>query len=375
MRAARPFPGRAGGDRPRIEQLAFTLHRVRSMPAAARPPRRLRSLPAHVQPMLCALVADAFDDPDWIFEPKLDGLRVIARFDGRQINLLSRNDKPQERAFPDIVNALRKAVSRPIILDGEIVCLDERGRSSFRALQQRFHLENQAVIAQRARDYPAYFYVFDILFLDGEDLRDRPLRERKQVLRKALRWNARVRWTEHVRRKGIETLRRACREGREGVVAKRLDSPYVSARSGAWLKIKCSGRQEFAIGGFTDPQRSRIGLGALLVGYYSDDGKSFIYAGKVGTGFTNQMLTDLRRRLEKMEVNSSPFTRGEPPTGEHVHWVKPKLLAEIAFAEWTRHALLRQPRFEGLREDKPASAARRERPRLLPESVHARRRP
>jgi DNA ligase D-like protein (predicted ligase) len=324
--------------------------------------------------MLCSLVAQAFDDPDWIFEPKLDGLRVIGTFDGKTISLLSRNDKPQELAFPDIVAGLKKALSKPVTLDGEIVCLDERGRSSFRALQQRFHLQNEQVVARRAKEYPAYFYVFDILFLDGEDLRDRPLRERKRILRQAMRWNDRVRWTDHVQGKGIDTLARACREGREGIVAKRLDSPYVAARSGAWLKIKCSGRQEFAIGGFTDPQRSRVGLGAVLVGYYSDGGKDLIYAGKVGTGFTNEVLTALRRRLEKIEIQTPPFTRGDPPRGEHVHWVKPKLLAEIAFAEWTRHGLLRQPRFEGLREDKPASAARRERPRLLPETVHARRR-
>ena len=154
---------------------------------------------------------------------------MIARFDGKRISLISRNDKPQERAFPDIVEALAKAVRRPIVLDGEIVCLDERGRSSFRSLQQHFHLENQAVIANRHSRLSPYFYVFDILFLDGEDLRARPLRERKQVLR-GLKWSDRLRWTEHVRGNGIDALKLACREGREGIVAKRLDSPYVSAQ-------------------------------------------------------------------------------------------------------------------------------------------------
>ena len=316
--------------------------------------------------MLCTLVDKPFDDPQWIFEPKLDGLRVIVRFDGQRIALLSRNDKPQERAFADIVMALNRALSQPCILDGEIVCLDARGRDSFRQLQQRFHLENDAVIQARAKQFPAYIYVFDIPYLAGQDLRDVPLAERKKILRKAVHWNDRVRWTDHAKGSGVATLQKACRAGREGIVAKDLRSTYSGTRSGAWLKIKCVNRQEFAIGGFTEPQRSRVGLGALLVGYYSEDGRDFIYAGKVGTGFTNEMLTDLRTRLGKLEASTSPFTRGDPPRGQSVHWVKPKLLSEIAFAEWTRHGLLRQPRFQGLREDKPATAARRERPKSVP---------
>jgi DNA ligase D-like protein (predicted ligase) len=328
-----------------------------------RPALRPAPFPRKSGLMLCSLVKDAFDDEAWVFEPKLDGLRVAVRFDGKKLTLLSRNDKSQDFQFPDVLAALRKALSKRVILDGEIVCLDERGHSSFRRLQQRFHLTSKSEVERRAKQFPAYLYAFDILYFDRHDATDLPLVERKKLLRRAVRWNDRVRFTEFIRGKGVAALREACRDGLEGIVAKRLDSPYRPVRSEAWLKIKCSGRQELVIGGFTDPQRTRVGLGALLVGYFSDDNNDFVYAGKVGTGFTNDVLRDLRARLEKIEQKQSPFTRGKPPRGPNVHWVAPKLVAEIAFAEWTQNDLLRQPRFEGLREDKPASAIHRERPR------------
>ena len=172
-----------------------------------------------------------------------------------------------------------------------------------------------------------------------------------------------MRWTDDQSGKGRTLWRQACREGSEGIIGKHLDSPYIHGRSSWWVKIKCIGRQEFVIGGFTDPQRSRVGLGALLVGYYDADGETFRYVGKVGTGFNHQMLADLRARLDKIRINNSPFAGTEWPRGEHVHYVKPKLVAEIAFAEWTQNDLLRQPRFEGLREDKDPTTVRRERPR------------
>src|SRR5262249_15274535 len=200
-------------------------------------------------------------------------------------------------------------------------------------------------------------------YADGYDVRNEPLHVRKRVLRGAVHWSKRVRWTRFEREHGKRLWREACAGGREGIIGKQLHSRYVGARSSAWVKIKCLGRQEFVMGGFTEPQRSRIGLGALLVGYYSDDGKRLIYAGKVGTGFTQEMLADLRRRLDKLERPESPFVEGDPPRGAGVHWVEPRLVAEIAFAEWTQHGLLRQPRFVGLRPDKKPRQARRERPR------------
>ena len=311
--------------------------------------------------MLCTLVDTAFDGPDWTFEPKFDGLRILARFDGRNLTLLSRNARPQEARFPEIAEGLRAALSRPAIVDGEVVCLDESGKTSFRALQQRFHLDDPAEIRRRMEEHPAFFYLFDILYLDGADLRRRPLSGRREVLRDAVAWSDRVRLAESEPGRGIESWRRACEAGEEGIVGKRLDSPYLTGRSDAWVKIKCVGRQEFAVGGWTDPQRSRVGLGALLVGYY--EGDRFHFAGKVGTGYTREVLLDLRRRFDAMGPAANPFDEGEPPGGEGVHWVRPELVAEIAFAEWTQNGLLRQPRYEGLRPDKSAGECRRERPK------------
>jgi bifunctional non-homologous end joining protein LigD len=162
-----------------------------------------------------------------------------------------------------------------------------------------------------------------------------PLKDRKAILREVIHWSDRTRWTEYERTHGQALWQQACREGREGIIGKRLDSPYIQERSPWWVKIKCVGRQEFVIGGFTDPQRSRVGLGALLVGYYSDDGKRLIYAGKVGTGYTREGLLDLRGRLDTLGQRASPFAVGDPPHGSEVHWVKPQLVAEIAFGEWT----------------------------------------
>jgi bifunctional non-homologous end joining protein LigD len=320
------------------------------------------AMPPSVSPMLCTLSSEAFDDPDWFFEPKFDGLRVLARQGGKELALLSRNQKSQNFQFPDIVAALRKSLPRRAIIDGEVVCLDEQGNSSFRLLQQRFHLQNAREVEERMKRFPAHLYVFDVLYADGYDVTPLPLKDRKDVLRKLVRWSDRIRWTEFRPEHGLAFSQEACREGREGIIAKQANSPYIQARSDWWLKVKCIGRQEFVIGGFTDPERSRVGLGALLVGYYSDDGKQLIYAGKVGTGFTHEVLLDLRRRLDKLRQERCPFDAGDPPRGAKVHWAKPRLVAEIAFAEWTQNNLLRQPRFEGLRTDKKPEECRRERP-------------
>ena len=321
------------------------------------------ALPTAPAPMLCTLVDHAFDSDEWIFEPKFDGLRILARFDGKGVMLLSRNNKPQEARFPEVAEAIRASLDRPAIVDGEVVCFDDRGRTSFRELQQRFHLENAAEIARRREKHPAYIYLFDILHLGGRDVTGLPLVERKRLLDEAVEWSDRVRRTEFTAGQGKKLLKRACREGQEGIICKRLDSTYVAKRSDAWVKVKCIGRQEFAIGGWTDPQRSRVGLGALLVGYYDTSGDRFRYAGKVGTGFTREVLLDLRRRLDALDRDSSPFDEGDPPTGAGVHWVTPRLVAEIAFAEWTQNGLLRQPRFEGLRPDKKPRDCHRERPK------------
>jgi DNA ligase D-like protein (predicted ligase) len=281
-------------------------------------PAQRRALPAiPAEPMLATLIDAPFDHPEWIFEPKFDGLRVLARFDGRTVSLVSRNGKPQEFMFPEIAAALRAALKRPAVVDGEVVCFDHRGRTSFRALQQRFHLTHAAEIKARADQYPAYIYVFDLLALGPRDMTGEPLAERKRLLRRTVRWTDRVRWTPPTKAHGKKPYRAACRRGDEGVIGKRLTSRYEFGRSPAWVKIKCVGRQEFVIGGFTDPQRSRVGLGALLVGYY--DGGELHYAGKVGTGYTRQVLLDLRKRLDCIEQASPPFVGDDFPTGPGVH--------------------------------------------------------
>jgi bifunctional non-homologous end joining protein LigD len=310
--------------------------------------------------MLCTLINAAFDSPDWTFEPKFDGLRVLARCNGSELTLLSRNNKPQESRFPEIVDGLRQALRVPAIIDCEIVCLDEAGRTSFRELQQRFHLDAAEEIRRRMERHPAYLYAFDLLYLDRFDVTRLPLSRRQAMLDEGVDWSDRIRRTTSVPGNGVEAWKRACEASEEGIVGKRLDSPYVPGRSDAWVKIKCVGRQEFVIAGWTDPQRSRVGIGALLVGYF--EGDRLRYAGKVGTGYTREVLLDLRERFDELGRKANPFDAGEPPVGETVHWVEPKLVAEIAFAEWTQNGLLRQPRYEGLRPDKKAIECRRERP-------------
>lgn len=319
-----------------------------------------KAIPRQPGLMLCALIGEAFDDPKWIFEPKYDGLRVLCQAQGKNVQLISRNDKSQNLQFPDIVEAAAKALNRPAVLDGEVVCLDKQGMSSFRQLQQRFHLQDRAVILDRMKAHPAYYYVFDILWYDGQDLRPLPLEQRKQILNDSVQWSDRIRQTPDTPAVGKKMFADACRRHAEGIVAKRLQSPYVAARNGDWVKIKCATRQEFVIGGFTDPQRSRAGLGSLLVGYYDDDG-NFRYAGKVGTGFTDQMLKDLRHRLDQLEQEDTPFIDGQTPRGAGIHWVAPKLVGEVAFSEWTQNDLLRQPRFQGLRPDKKPKDVKAER--------------
>jgi bifunctional non-homologous end joining protein LigD len=326
------------------------------------------TMPKHPPLMQCTLVAEPFDDPNWIFEPKLDGLRVLCWFDGRHQHLLSRQYKAQNTQFPEVMNALHTSLPYPVILDGEVVCLDANGNSSFRLLQQRLHLHDPTVIEARMRQYPAYLYIFDLLYLDHYDVSGLPLEQRKGLLSQSVRWSDRIRWTEYTPEKGTQLFQDKCERGGEGVVGKHRQSLYVPGRSRSWVKIKCLSRQEFVIGGFTDPKGSRVGLGALLVGYYSDDGRSLIYAGKVGTGYSRPMLLELRRQLEPLEQGRSPFDQGDPPRGAGVHWVSPALVAEIAFAEWTHHDKLRQPRFVGLRLDKRPEECRRERPQPPPTS-------
>jgi bifunctional non-homologous end joining protein LigD len=296
-----------------------------------------------------------FSDPNWVFERKLDGERCGALRRSGRVRLLSRTGQLLNSTYPELVDAL--ALDGPdLLLDGEIVAFDS-GRASFERLQQRIGIHD----AERARRSPVkvYYYLFDVLEFDGSDLRGLPLLERKSHLRRAVPFREWLRYTPHLRRDGEKAFRLACERGWEGVIAKRADSPYVATRSRDWLKLKCAYGQELVIGGWTEPRGSRQHFGALLVGYY-EQGK-LRYAGKVGTGFGQTTLGQLIGELTRRERPTTPFEAGGPP--RNARWAEPELVAEIGFAEWTRDGKLRQPRYQGLRDDKPAREVVRELPR------------
>jgi bifunctional non-homologous end joining protein LigD len=298
--------------------------------------------------MKAVLWDEPFSDPDWIFERKLDGVRCLAHRDGAGVRLVSRTDRSMNGDYPELVEALQAEPREDFVIDGEVVAFDGRGITSFSRLQRR-HRERVAI----------FYYVFDLLRLGREDVRDLPLRERKAQLRRALRFEGHVRFSPHRNEHGEELFRDACRKGLEGLMAKRADSPYRATRSSDWRKLKCHAEQELVIGGYTAPQGSRTDFGALLVGYFEDGRLS--YAGKVGTGFDQATLRDLGAHLRKLERADSPFVDVHPiPRG--THWVEPELVGQIAFTEWTRDGRLRHPRFLGLRTDKPAADVVRERP-------------
>jgi DNA ligase D-like protein (predicted ligase) len=257
------------------------------------------------------------------------------------------------RTFPEIAEAL--SVPGPdVVADGEIVAF-KAGQTSFERLQGRLGIHDP----ERARrtGIAVFLYLFDVLSVDGQDVRDRPLRERKRLLKDAVKFGGPLRFSNHRVGDGETYFKHACERGWEGLVAKRADSPYKSARSRDWLKIKCSHEQELVIGGWTDPQGSRTWFGALLVGYWEKD--RLRYAGKVGTGFNGATLERVGKELHRLEQPDPPFAERKLP---RAHWAKPELVAEIAFTEWTRDGKLRHPRYLGLRTDKPAREVIRERP-------------
>jgi bifunctional non-homologous end joining protein LigD len=268
---------------------------------------------------------------------------------------MTRNQHVVSTTFPEIAAALAAQHPQECVVDGEIVAF-EGIQTRFERLQQRLGVASPG--ADLLAKFPVYYYLFDVLWAGGRDTRPLPLGERKDVLRAALAVNDPLRYTEHRDTEGEAYFREACRLGWEGLVAKRANSPYRAGRTRDWLKFKCESGQEFVIGGFTDPRRSRIGFGALLLGYY-DTGGRLAYAGKVGTGFTDTMLRSLHRSLAALERPTPPFQTGPALPRSGVHWVEPRLVGEVGFSEWTRDGELRHPRFQGLRDDKdPADVVR-----------------
>jgi ATP-dependent DNA ligase len=301
--------------------------------------------PDWLPPMAATLTQDRFSGPEWIFERKFDGIRLLAFKNGSDVRLLSRNRLPQH--MPDLAAAVASLPVRDAILDGEGTWPGAR-------------------IA---------YHVFDVLRLDGRDVTSLPLMERRALL-------AGLPFAPPLHRvaelTGSNPWERACREGWEGVIAKRRDSPYQHRRSPHWLKMKCEATQELVVGGFTDPQGARVGLGALLVGYFSsglegagddatggegglpEDGLDFVFAGKVGTGFDTRLLLDLRQRLNALEIPKPPFTSATGLPRVRAHWVRPEIVVQVAFTEWTVHGKLRHPRLLGVRFDKSARDVVRE---------------
>ncbi|MGH2866225.1 MAG: non-homologous end-joining DNA ligase [Solirubrobacteraceae bacterium] len=305
--------------------------------------------PTRAEAMKAVLTDERFNDDGWIFERKLDGVRCVAIRDGGEATLLSRNDLSLNGRYPEIAAALTAQPQQRFAVDGEVVAFDG-GQTSF------------AKLAQRGRTHvPVFFYVFDVLWLDGQDVRGLPLRTRKRLLREALRFQDKsLRFSTHRNRDGKAYFAEACRKGWEGLIAKRADSPYTARRSRDWLKLKCEQGQELVIGGFTAPRGSRTDFGALLLGYY--DGDQLRYAGKVGTGFDADTLRSLGEQLRGLVQDEPAFADADGIRERGAQWVKPELVAALGFSEWTTAGRLRHPRFLGLRDDKSPRAVVRESP-------------
>jgi bifunctional non-homologous end joining protein LigD len=302
---------------------------------------------------LAQLVDEAPEGDDWLHEQKFDGYRILASLDHGAVELHSRRFNDWTEQFPSVAEAVSHLRAKRAVLDGEVAVVMPDGRTSFQALQNAFG----------RRDANIVYFVFDLLELDGEDVAKLPLERRKEMLVKLLgkKPDGVIRYSDHVIGHGGEFFRLACKQGLEGIISKRRDKPYIPGRGSSWQKTKCLLRQEFVIGGYTDPEGARTHVGALLVGYHEEG--MLKYAGKVGTGFSMKTLVELKKALTPLEMAKCPF--GPEPsrswTGPNRHWVAPRLVCEIAFSEWTNDGRLRHPSFQGIREDKPAKDIIRER--------------
>jgi bifunctional non-homologous end joining protein LigD len=307
------------------------------------------------EPMKAKLTARPFSDPNWVFERKLDGVRASVVRTPKGATLTSRTGRKMT-GYPELIEALEAESAQDFVADGEIVAF-EGSRTSFEKLQGR--LGQQDPRLARLTGIAVFIYVFDLLELDGRDLTGLPLRERKALLKTNLEFHGPVRFTPHRNEKGEKFFLEACRSGWEGLIAKRADSTYQHSRSNDWLKLKCAFEQELVIGGYTPPKGSRERFGALLVGY--NEGGELRYAGKVGTGFDHHTLEDLGDKMDALRRPDTPFTAGSGLPRDAV-WIRPELVGEFGFSEWTRDGKLRHPRYLGLRDDKRAAEVVRELP-------------
>ena len=313
---------------------------------------RKAPMPEFISPQLATLEETPPDGEQWFHELKFDGYRMLCHVDGKQARFWSRSQKDWTHKFLYLGKAVKEFPAKTVILDGEVVAVDSKGRASFQKLQQ----------AMKTGDAGFIFHIFDLLYLDGYLLTQTPLHERKRVLAELFQSvpeKSPLRYSDHIEGNGKQFFKQACEYGIEGIVSKLNNSPYESTRSRSWIKVKCIKRQEFVIAGFLPSEKSFPGFGALILGVY-DKGK-LIFAGRAGTGFTIQQRLDLRKKLDHLVRTSSPFAeKPRDPGLKNAVWVTPKLVGEVAFTEWTNEGSVRHPSFKGLREDKKATDVSRE---------------
>lgn len=305
--------------------------------------------------MLAKLTHDEFSAKHWIYERKLDGVRCLVYKNGKSVEIYSRYRNSLNSTYPGLLDAIRQQPGNKFIADGEIVAF--KGKlTSFSELQKRMNLRDPEKV--KGHNTHVFYYLFDLLHIDDLNLTDLPLLERKKILKGMIDFKDPLRFTVHRKEKGLEFLEEACLKKWEGLIAKKADSKYVSSRSPNWLKFKCSNQQEFVIGGYTKPAGNRIGFGALLLGYYEKD--DLIYAGKVGTGYNDKFLEEMHSKMKKLEIEEPEFSNAGEIRSRNVHWIKPRLVGQVSFTEWTKESKLRHPSFLGLRPDKKAREVTKE---------------
>lgn len=315
---------------------------------------RKAKLPQFISPQLATLVKEPPSSDEWLHELKFDGYRMLCRIDHGRVTFWSRNGKDWTEKFRNVVEAVKSLKASSAMIDGEIVIVDAQGRSSFQKLQRAMGKATTTGFA---------YEVFDLVYLDGFSLAQTPLKHRKEVLKDLVSSNTQgiIRYSEHINGSGEEFFKHACEYGIEGIVSKLANSHYESTRNRNWLKVKCAKQQEFVIVGYTPSSKGLPGFGSLVLSIY-EKGK-LIYAGRVGTGFTFKQRTDLKKQLDKFVRATSPLTvTPKEPGLRETRWTEPKMIAEVAFTEWTSDGSIRHPSFQGLREDKKPKDVVREEP-------------
>ena len=328
---------------------------VKALPATSPAPDK-RPMPTAIHPMLATSIDEPFDGAEWLFEIKWDGYRSVAFIENGRVRLVSRNQNELTARYPELKDLPQSVKAKTAILDGEVVALDEEGRASFSLMQQRTGFRPGGRRAATNADVPVLYYAFDLLYLDGYDWRRIPLEDRKKKLASILLAGDSLRYSDHYEQQGKALFEIARQKGLEGILAKKRDSIYQERRSSEWLKIKIRHRLECVIGGYTEPEGARANFGSIVLGLYDRQGR-LIHVGQAGSGFNEKSLGEIFKLLKKRETKQKPFY-GEVEALRKVTWVKPELVAEIEYAEWTEGAntgsgpKLRAPVFLGLRDDK-----------------------